>query len=684
MRLSIAKRIGIGFGLMVALMIALAVFVEKGAEAVDSTQRDISEHRIPTALAAAELETGINESLAALRGYMILGGDTMKQARAHSWTRIHDKIAQLEELSEFWTQIHDVEALAEMRSIIDQFEVAQQQVEDIAQETANQPALVILFEEAAPLATSMLASLTLIIDEEMTLEATAERKALLGGLADSRGSLAQAIGAIRGYLISGNVPFADEYRSKWSVNSERLDWLADAEGQFTETQRVAFDSYRASRADFEHLPDRMFAIRNSDDWNAAVKLLKEEAAPRANEINVILTGIIADQRDALLLGSESLAAEISKLITSVIFSAIGSVLLALVIARRTSRSIVGPVKTQSDALSVMARDKDLSVRIPIVTNDELADLAGAANDMAESFDGALTKVRQSSEALDESAQQIASASGVLADGAARQAGSIEEVSASLEEISAMVKENAKSAQSAAEITLTSESTAIRGQTDIESMYEAMSEISASSEEISKIIKVIDEIAFQTNLLALNAAVEAARAGQAGSGFAVVAEEVRSLALRSAEAARDSAEKIENSTRSARRGTEIAEEVRSVLHEMVESAGQVSGLVGQIANASQEQETGIFQLNNSMEELSSLTQGTAASAEQLASTADASSSQVRMMRSVVEQFRVTGSKSTADTDGLAGPASGLDDVTGLSALLGPTEFESELDLSQQGF
>ncbi|MFT4542912.1 MAG: methyl-accepting chemotaxis protein, partial [Planctomycetota bacterium] len=287
MRLSIAKRIGIGFGLMVALMIALAVFVEKGAEAVDSTQRDISEHRIPTALAAAELETGINESLAALRGYMILGGDTMKQARAHSWTRIHDKIAQLEELSEFWTQIHDVEALAEMRSIIDQFEVAQQQVEDIAQETANQPALVILFEEAAPLATSMLASLTLIIDEEMTLEATAERKALLGGLADSRGSLAQAIGAIRGYLISGNVPFADEYRSKWSVNSERLDWLADAEGQFTETQRVAFDSYRASRADFEHLPDRMFAIRNSDDWNAAVKLLKEEAAPRANEINVI-------------------------------------------------------------------------------------------------------------------------------------------------------------------------------------------------------------------------------------------------------------------------------------------------------------------------------------------------------------------------------------------------------------
>ena len=208
----------------------------------------------------------------------------------------------------------------------------------------------------------------------------------------------------------------------------------------------------------------------------------------------------------------------------------------------------------------------------------------------------------------------------LASGANRQASSIEETSASLEEMAGMTMRNADSAARARDLAASARGAADSGAADMEQMTRAMEDIRTSAKGISAIIKTIDEIAFQTNILALNAAVEAARAGEAGMGFAVVAEEVRSLAQRSAKAARETAERIEDSIAKSQRGVDLSAKVAAGLADVVTKAREVDALVNNIAATAQEQSSGINELKRAVLEINAVTQTTAASAEHGASGA----------------------------------------------------------------
>jgi len=220
-----------------------------------------------------------------------------------------------------------------------------------------------------------------------------------------------------------------------------------------------------------------------------------------------------------------------------------------------------------------------------------------------------------------SAAQVSISSQSLAEGASAQAASLEETSASLEEMAAMTKHNADHALQAKDVSHRTSAAADTGVADMNAMKQAMDAIKASSNDISNIIKTIDEIAFQTNILALNAAVEAARAGEAGAGFAVVAEEVRSLALRSAQSAKETATKIEDSMKRSERGVEISERVAKSLGEIFERARQMDTLVAEIATASQEQTQGISQLNLAVSQMDKVTQSNAATAQETATAAE---------------------------------------------------------------
>ena len=224
------------------------------------------------------------------------------------------------------------------------------------------------------------------------------------------------------------------------------------------------------------------------------------------------------------------------------------------------------------------------------------------------------------------ADQITVASQSLAEGASEQAASLEETSSSLEEMSSMTKRNADSAKKASDLARSARQSADSGAKNVQTMTTAMDAIKASSSDIAKIIKTIDEIAFQTNILALNAAVEAARAGEAGMGFAVVAEEVRNLAQRSAQAARETAAKIEGAIHTTEQGVTISNKVASELSVIAEQVRKVDELVAEIAAASQEQSQGIEQVNTAVTQMDKTTQSNAASAEECASAASELNSQ----------------------------------------------------------
>ncbi len=219
------------------------------------------------------------------------------------------------------------------------------------------------------------------------------------------------------------------------------------------------------------------------------------------------------------------------------------------------------------------------------------------------------------------ATQVSAASQSLAEGSSEQAATIEEISSSLEEVTSMTRYNAVNASSAKEAANQARSSAELGAEKMQEMQGAMEAVSRSSSDISKIIKTIDEIAFQTNILALNAAVEAARAGEAGAGFAVVAEEVRSLAQRSAQAAKETATKISEATARSELGVGLSRNVATVLQDILGKARDVDRLVSEVAAASQEQSTGLGQLAEAVCQLDKVTQSNAANAEETAAAAE---------------------------------------------------------------
>ncbi len=304
-----------------------------------------------------------------------------------------------------------------------------------------------------------------------------------------------------------------------------------------------------------------------------------------------------------------------------------------------------------------AASGDLSARVEVHSQDELGQMAASVNRMLEGFGTTMAEVQHAAGTTASAAQQLAAGGEALAGGANEQAASLEETASALHQMTASVQQSADGAQRAAQLVRGTREVAESGGEVVSRAVGAMQEINASSRRIADIIATIDEIAFQTNLLALNAAVEAARAGEQGRGFAVVAAEVRGLAQRSAQSAREIKDLIQDSVRKVETGTELVNRSGATLGEIVKSVQSVSDLVADIAAASREQAAGVQQVNDAVTRMDEVTQGSAAQTEELATTARALSDEAERLRELTKHFHVShGPRSVAaiGAPGAAGP------------------------------
>jgi len=250
---------------------------------------------------------------------------------------------------------------------------------------------------------------------------------------------------------------------------------------------------------------------------------------------------------------------------------------------------------------------------------------------------AVRELNEASDQVASASHQVSSSSQSLAEGASEQASAIEETSSSLEEMSSMTRQNADNANHANSLMGETRKTVERADGSMKALTLSMKEISSASEETSKIVKTIDEIAFQTNLLALNAAVEAARAGEAGAGFAVVAEEVRNLAMRAAEAAKNTSVLIEGTVKKIKEGSGLVEKTNHEFADVSQSAGKAAELVGEISAASSEQAQGISQISKAIAEMDKVVQQNAANAEESASASEEMNAQALNMKGVIGEL-----------------------------------------------
>ena len=302
------------------------------------------------------------------------------------------------------------------------------------------------------------------------------------------------------------------------------------------------------------------------------------------------------------------------------------------------QSLKGYIDEITSVVSAISQG-DLDVAVTSEFSGDFVALKDSINNIVDSLNEVFGEVNNAAEQVAGGTRQVSDGSQALSQGATEQASAIEELTASVTEIATQTRQNALDAGRANELSVTTRDRAVTGNSQMQGMLDAMTGINDASTNISRIIKVIDDIAFQTNLLALNAAVEAARAGQHGKGFAVVAEEVRNLAARSANAAKETTVMIENSIRKVEQGMRIANETAQAFGKIVDGVEESTRLVSGIASASNDQATAVAQVNRGIEQVSQVVQTNSATAEESAATSEELSGQAEMLKEMVGRFRL---------------------------------------------
>ncbi len=693
-KMNIGGRLALGF-LAISIVLAAAVGITLfKTENINTNMIRIAELRVPTAEASAGMVDDIHASLASLRGWMLTGNEDFRIERAAVWRDIAKRRAELDELSSHWTNPENVKKWAEFKVTLDQFEIAQQSVEDISNTPEEHPATLMLVTEAAPRAAIMVGAITAMIDNEaevsMTPATMNQRRALLGTMADVRGTLGLGLANIRAYLLTGEVKFKNNFDKLWAKNERRFADLGGQSQLFSAVQAENFQKLSEARVEFAPLPPQMFEIRGSKQWNMANFTLVTEAAPRAGKLLTTLLGpkdaqgdraggMVDNQKHLLDTDSAEAEADVKQLeIIEWILLAAG-LAIAFVVAFLTSRAIVKPIAGMTAAMGVLA-DGDNSIEVPALDRkDEIGQMAAAVqvfkenglekarlaaeqeaetkkreertqrmDELCKTFDSNISEVVEAVSSASTQSETTAQSMAATAEETSQQSAAVasasDEATANVQTVASAAEELASSITEIARQVDDSTRNAQNAVAEAEKTNDTVKSLSEAGQKIGEVVQLINDIASQTNLLALNATIEAARAGEAGKGFAVVASEVKSLANQTAKATDeigsqistlqgatdDAVTAIEGIGTMISEISEISTTVAAAVEEQRAATGEISRNVQQAAVGTQEVSSNITGVNDAARE-------TGSAAEQMKSAAGQLSQQSGVLRQEVEKF-----------------------------------------------
>jgi methyl-accepting chemotaxis protein len=434
--------------------------------------------------------------------------------------------------------------------------------------------------------------------------------------------------------------FATDISDSVKQGSEKMNGIQQQLS--SDEEKAVFKDIVALRGKYQAGKELVMHSREGGDAVAGERAYTEVFMPAAAAYQAKVNALLTLQRKSI----DQMAQDIDRgHIESVRLSMLlGALLVGIsaIVVLYMSRSITRPLG-QALYVARMVAGGDLTAEIDKSSKDEIGELMRALDDMNNALRKIVGDVQHGTRVISTAAGEIASGNLDLSARTEQQAGSLEETAASIEQLSSTVKQNADNAKQANQLALDASDVAVKGSGMVLQVVDTMGEINASSKKIVDIISVIDGIAFQTNILALNAAVEAARAGEQGRGFAVVASEVRSLAQRSAAAAKEIKTLINNSVEKVDFGAGLVDRAGETMSEMVASVKRVTDIMGEIAVASQEQSAGIEQINKAITEMDNATQQNAALVEEAAASSQLLEDQAEKLARAGSQFKMDASQ-----------------------------------------
>jgi len=402
--------------------------------------------------------------------------------------------------------------------------------------------------------------------------------------------------------------------------------------------RKLFNSLLVQRKVYNDLRNKLIKLKEGGDEAAALAGLDNELIPAMKEYSARVNAVATHQRDVINRNAAIVDEQYRSGRTILIAVGVLALLVGIIASWRLSDGITRPLRRAVQATSAVAAG-DLSMHVVVDRKDEIGQLLQGLHDMSQNLLKTIREVRSGADTIATASSEIATGNLDLSSRTEQQAGSLEETASAIEQLASTVKQNADNAREANQLALTASSVAVEGGAVVGQVVDTMGAINESSRRIVDIISVIDGIAFQTNILALNAAVEAARAGEQGRGFAVVASEVRSLAQRSASAAKEIKSLIDDSVDKVGSGTRLVEQAGKTMTEVVSSVKRVSDIVAEISSATQEQSTGIGEVNHAITQMDQVTQQNAALVEQAAAAAGSLQEQAARLAQVVSVFKL---------------------------------------------